>query len=397
MSLGNKYVSLYCGGGGLDIGFTSAGFTCTAAFDNDARVVETHNLNLEGVAERVDLAKPSDRVLNALLAADMIVAGPPCQGFSTAGKNDPGDERNGHLHNVAELASLSRANVVVIENVRGLLAKRNVRHLEKCESMLKASGFRVARRLFDLSDFGIAQSRRRLIVVASRNVSEIRLDIARKAIKLSLRDVIGHLGLAESASCRPLSHRDKCVAARIGSGQRLTDVRFGCNAVHTWNIPEVFGATSASEQRVLRAVGRLRRRDRIRDVGDGDPVSPERVSRDVRFDAVGTLYALTRRGYIRRIEKQFDLAHTFNGKYKRLRWDEPAPTVDTRFLQPRSFLHPEADRGFSIREMALLQGFPETFTLPDPVALSSAIVGNAVPPTFAALLARQLRLQANAA
>ncbi len=397
MSLGNRYVSLYCGGGGLDIGFTSAGFTCTAAFDNDARVVATHNLNLKGVASTQDLAKPGDHVLNALTTANLIVAGPPCQGFSTAGKNDPSDRRNWHLRNVAELAALSRADVVVIENVRGLLARRNIWHLEKCESVLRSSGFRVVRRLFDLSDFGIAQSRQRLIVVASRNIPEIRLELARNAAKRSLRDVIGHLGSGEHAGCKPLSDRDRRVAARIGPGQRLTDVRFGGSAVHTWNIPEVFGTTSATEQRVLRAVGRLRRTIRIRDVGDGDPVAPERISREVRFDAVRVLNALVSRGYARRVGEQYDLAHTFNGKYKRLRWDEPAPTVDTRFLQPRSFLHPKANRGFSIREMALLQGFPDTFTLPDHVALSSAIIGNAVPPTFAALLAQQIRLEANAA
>ena len=102
------------------------------------------------------------------------------------------------------------------------------------------------------------------------------------------------------------------------------------------------------------------------------------------------LRSLVDRGYVRCIEDRFDLTHTFNGKYKRLEWGERAPTVDTRFVEPRYFLHPGECRGFSVAEMAALQDFPSTYVFPDCVTASSRLIGNAVPPRFAKALATQI-------
>ena len=160
--------------------------------------------------------------------------------------------------------------------------------------------------------------------------------------------------------------------------------------MHTWNIPEVFGQTSEHEKLILGAICRLRRRCRKRDVGDADPIRAEQVTEHLRIDSCRALSALTDRGYVRRIEGQFDLTHTFNGKYKRLKWDECAPTVDTRFVEPRYFLHPDECRGFSIPEMAALQDFPDDFMFPESVTTSSRLIGNAVPPRFSEAMAKQI-------
>ena len=152
----------------------------------------------------------------------------------------------------------------------------------------------------------------------------------------------------------------------------------------------MFGEVSEQERLVLTAISRLRRRGRRREVGDADPIRAEQVTRYLGKESDATLCALVDRGYVRRIEDRFDLTHTFNGKYKRLEWDECAPTVDTRFVEPRYFLHPEECRGFSVAEMAALQDFPKTYVFPDCVTTSSRLIGNAVPPRFAELLARQI-------
>ena len=168
MPTGTRFASLYCGAGGLDLGFIAAGFRCLAAFDADEVAVATYNHNLGPHAERVDLRSRDSDVLNALKCADLVLAGPPCQGFSTAGRNDPNDERNVHLQRVAQLAAASAAKVVVIENVKGLLGARFRTQLDSCIGTLRESGFEVACRLFDLSEYGVAQTRRRLIILATR-------------------------------------------------------------------------------------------------------------------------------------------------------------------------------------------------------------------------------------
>ncbi|MXX92883.1 MAG: DNA cytosine methyltransferase [Chloroflexi bacterium] len=391
MPTGTEFASLYCGAGGLDLGFIAAGFRCIAAFDADAMAVATYNRNLGCHASTVDLRSCDPDVATALKCADLVLAGPPCQGFSTAGRNDPEDERNLHLQRVAELAAGSAAKVVVIENVKGLLGAKYRTQLDSCLGTLRESGFEVSCRLFDFSEYGVAQTRRRVIILGTRGIAPVSLDGIRRRTKRTLRDAIGNGHQASNGQDGiRLTAREVKIASQIAPGQRLTNVRSGPRSVHTWSIPEVFGEVSEHEVSVLEAISRLRRRQRRRDVGDADPIRAEQVTRYLGKESDATLCALVDRGYVRQREGRFDLTHTFNGKYKRLQWGECAPTVDTRFVEPRYFLHPDECRGFSVAEMAALQDFPKTYVFPDCLTASSRLIGNAVPPRFAELLARQI-------
>ena len=181
----------------------------------------------------------------------------------------------------------------------------------------------------------------------------------------TLKDAIGDLPLnSNGKETRRLTDRDRQIAVHIGPGQRLSNVRQGPRSVHTWSIPEVFGRVTEHERRVLEAMSRMRRRERRRKIGDADPIRAAQITEHLRTDSHPILCALADRGFVRRVEDRFDLTHTFNGKYKRLEWDKCAPTVDTRFVEPRYFLHPEECRGFSIREMAALQELPGHVSLP---------------------------------
>ena len=132
------FASLYCGAGGLDLGFIAAGFNCVAAFDVDAVAVDTYNRNLGPHAMTADLRCPDPRVVDALTSVDIVLAGPPCQGFSTAGRNDPDDVRNVHIQRVARLASDSGAKVILIENVRGLLGPKHSTQMQQLVRRAKA-------------------------------------------------------------------------------------------------------------------------------------------------------------------------------------------------------------------------------------------------------------------
>ncbi|HMG66240.1 MAG TPA: DNA cytosine methyltransferase, partial [Chitinophagaceae bacterium] len=90
------------------------------------------------------------------------------------------------------------------------------------------------------------------------------------------------------------------------------------------------------------------------------------------------------------------LAHTFNGKYRRLCYTKVSPTVDTRFGNPKYFLHPEEHRAITVREAARIQGFPDNFIFKGNKAEQYRMIGNAVPPKMSHWLAAQLNKILNA-
>lgn len=181
------------------------------------------------------------------------------------------------------------------------------------------------------------------------------------------------------------------IAKHIRQHQKLCNVRGGERAVPTWEIPSVFGKTTQRERKLLVAMRRLRRQVRSRDYGDADPLTITVIKRECGGDAATVLRTLIDKGYIRRVGKRYDLVHTFNGKFRRLSLTHPSPTVDTRFGTPRYFLHPEEERGFSVREAARIQGFPDDFVFTGSLPIQFRLVGNAVPPPVSKAVATAIR------
>jgi DNA (cytosine-5)-methyltransferase 1 len=235
---------------------------------------------------------------------------------------------------------------------------------------------------------GVAQSRHRVIALAWRTSHDLEPSLPTViggTLEQALRGVEGasdHRPLQLSATSIPGR-----IARRIGPGQKLCNVRASPRAVHTWDIPEIYGKTNAWERRVLEALLRRRRQKRIRDFGDADPVAARELGAIVNGPVAATLHQLIRKGYVRRVGAYYDLVHTFNGKFRRLTWDRPAPTVDTHFGDPYYFLHPTQHRSFTIREAARIQGFPDTFAFSGPDRARFRLIGNAVPPPLARILA----------
>lgn len=153
----------------------------------------------------------------------------------------------------------------------------------------------------------------------------------------------------------------------------------------------MFGKTTQRERKLLVAMRRLRRQVRSRDYGDADPLTITVIKRECGGDAATVLRTLIDKGYIRRVGKRYDLVHTFNGKFRRLSLTHPSPTVDTRFGTPRYFLHPEEERGFSVREAARIQGFPDDFVFTGSLPIQFRLVGNAVPPPVSKAVATAIR------
>lgn len=385
------FASLFCGCGGFDLGFTQAGFQCAAAFDINPGAIGVYQTNLGPEGEVRDLSDP-DMELDGIRGVDVLLAGPPCQGFSTIGKRDFDDPRNHLLRVAGEIAKKVRPKVVVVENVTGARAGRHRVYWDSLAEMLRADEYRTAELQCDASDHGVPQKRKRVVLLAWRTGKDVAPALPPQPTK-TLRDAIANINGAANHGPKRLSSTSDAarIAKRIGPGQKLCNVRNGNRSVHTWDIPEVFGKVTQQERKVLEALLRLRRRLRIRDFGDADPVLASQVSKELRFASKPLLEGLIRKGYVRKMEGRYDLTNTFNGKFRRLSWDNPSHTVDTRFTQPRYFLHPTENRGFTVREAARIQGFPDSFCFDGSASEQITMIGNAVPPPLARAVAHAVR------
>ena len=386
-----SFVSLYSGCGGMDIGFLEAGFTCAGAFDVDPAVIANyrHNIGPHIYAEDILLAR--NAIYDLARNVDVLVAGPPCQGFSTAGKNDPDDARNAHIINVAEIAAVSRPKAVIIENVRGLLGKKYSYYWQTALKLLRDAGYTVQWAVYDASNYGVAQARQRVLLIAS-----LRGEIGQptpQARRIVLSDALKNVSSQKNHDPKflEIGSDHYRIAQRIGPGQKLSNVRGGSASIHTWNVPEVYGEVSQLEETFLNEFIRLRRRKRIRSFGDADPLSLQQISTHFSSSIIPTVESLIEKKYLRKVACKIDITNAFNGKYRRLHWDKPSLTVDTRFGQPRHFLHPTEHRGFTVREAARLQGFPDSYEFVSSQAANFRMIGNAVPVPMARSIAETIK------
>ncbi len=162
-----RYVSLFSGGGGLDLGFERAGFEPAVCLDNDPVACETLRHNRPGW--NVVCADIREFDATKYAGAELVVGGPPCQGFSTAGKGNPDDPRNFLWKEYFRVVNEVQPQAVVLENVSALSHKHNGDHLTGIMRALEEQGFNFSLGVLNAAEFGVPQSRRRLIVVGVRD------------------------------------------------------------------------------------------------------------------------------------------------------------------------------------------------------------------------------------
>ena len=379
--------SLFSGCGGFDIGFEQEGFRPIGAFDIDSHVVTTYNENVAPVAAVCDLSTETPQV-----RPDVLLAGAPCQGFSTAGKRDLNDPRNDLLVRAGIIALELKPRVFILENVPAAISGRHGTRWEQVEAMLKNRGYSISRIFADGPSSGVPQFRKRLFLVAWLGHDAIRCEpdtSPAPTLSGTLENVEGLSG--HDPKPLPAGSREQLIARRISPGQKLCNVRVSPAAVHTWDIPEVFGTVTDSEREVLDALIRLRRRDRRRIIGDADPVLPSTVNDYLERCCDSDIKRLLEAQYLRRVQQYIDLKYTYNGKFRRLPINGISPTVDTHFGDPCLFIHPCLDRGLTPREAARIQGFQDDFAIRSNRPRAFRMIGNAVPPPMAARLARFVR------
>jgi DNA (cytosine-5)-methyltransferase 1 len=166
-------VELFCGVGGMTLGFEQAGVRVAGAFDKDKINVEYHALNFPASltieADLSDLTGPKLLAACSLKAGgiDVLFGGPPCQGFSEIGRRDDDDHRNLLILDFARLIRTLRPNYFVVENVRGLLYGYSKPILDKFLTLVVQAGYDYVKpiKLLDASQHGVPQKRRRAFVL----------------------------------------------------------------------------------------------------------------------------------------------------------------------------------------------------------------------------------------
>ena len=334
-------VDLFCGAGGLSLGLENAGIRVICGVDNWSAATQTYSANFRHPilpADLVDLR--AGQILEFAGASgtdvDLVVGGPPCQGFSIQRIGSDHDRRNNLVLEFARVVLEFRPRMFLMENVPGLLGKRGRLVREAFERRLSSAGYRVKSALLNACDYGVPQSRRRVIIcgwpMGDREFSFPQPTHTSNDY-LTVWDAIGDLP-SPPTDCTPMP------GDPLHRRTRLSPL----NLRRLAHIPP----------------------------GGGMQDLP------VRLRA-----ACHRRG-------AGPIGHRF--VYGRLAPDQPSATITARFdsFTRGRFGHPYENRNITLREGARLQSFPDTFKFvgnQEPVA---ALIGNAVPPALATVLAHEI-------
>lgn len=162
-------ISLYSGAGGLDLGFARAGVDSVWSIDSDPHAVSTYNRNLAPVAVcgNVLSVSPPDG-----LDVDIVIGGPPCQGFSVIGNMDPNDPRSRHVNHFLDEVERQDPRAFVMENVKALAV--NPRWANVRDGLLDRSrdlGYDVGLFVLNAQDFGVPQSRERMFLIGIKDAT----------------------------------------------------------------------------------------------------------------------------------------------------------------------------------------------------------------------------------
>lgn len=353
-----RLIDVFAGAGGMTLGFSKSfghAFDSVWANDFDEACVETYNANFGNHSVPGDIVNIlSDRATH-IPKADVVIGGPPCQGFSLLNKKREGDPRKQLWRPYFEVIRRSDAKVFVMENVPQLL--NSFEHGE-IMGLAEAMGFRVWGDVLCAADYGVPQTRRRAFIIGCRFFDpkllfpprKTHFNPAKGGIQNSFGDDNEYLPEAE----RWRTVRDAIGDLRSPIGTEIRPVAPPLN-LH-------FGRTPTPMS--------LARYKAIPEEGMN------------RFDLQRRAPRLTPGCWIRKKSGGTDL-------FGRLWWDRPAFTIRTEFFKPEKgrYLHPEEHRPITHREAARLQSFPDDFVFKGSKIEIAMQIGNAVPPLLAARVA----------
>jgi DNA (cytosine-5)-methyltransferase 1 len=354
-----KLIDLFSGAGGLTLGFTKHfgnSFTPVWANDFNKESVATYNANFGEHCRLGDIVDILNDPTTNIPKADVVIGGPPCQGFSLLNKNRTDDPRKYLWKPFLEVVQRSGAEVFVMENVPQLLGSDEFTAIEQEAGKL---GFnKLASGTLRASDYGVPQRRYRAFIIGCKFIDPHKVFPPKRThynpdngIMRSLFKVNGDY-VEKPEKWRTVKDAIADLPPPLGTEIRNEkpplDLHFG---------------RTPTEKSLLRYKA-------IPDEGMN------------RFDLQNNALHLTPACWIRKTKGGTDL-------FGRLWWDRPAFTIRTEFFKPEKgrYLHPSQHRPITHREAARLQSFPDHFRFCGSKIEIAKQIGNAVPPLLAARVA----------
>lgn len=355
-----KVIDLFSGCGGLSLGFLKAGYEIVKAVEFDKEIANSYKMNHPEIEMIVDDIRNVDNenVFKKNMA-DVIIGGPPCQGFSMAGarirEGFIEDPRNYLFKSYFNIVKCVKPKAFVFENVKGILTMekgkifKQILEIFSNKELLDGDFYRLYYRVVKASDYGIPQERERVIIIGLKNTEkdvesiwaqtkiQVQKEFPTFFDNVTIRDAIGNLpnetedGLIYNP--HPMTTYQQFLAS---NGTTLTN----------------HNATKHSDL----AICRMKR------VGNGE-----------NFKVLHE-----------------DIKSVHSGSYGRLCWNEHAQTITTRFDTPSGgrFTHPDKNRTITPREAARIQSFPDDFVFLGNRTSICKQIGNAVPPKLAFFLSK---------
>lgn len=338
------FIDLFAGCGGLSLGFEMAGFKSLLAIDNWQDALATYALNRKGVrtlcGDLITLDPYKIKQEYGINDVDVIIGGPPCQGFSVAGKRTVEDERNKLYKSFVGFVDCFHPIAFVMENVPNILSIGNGIVKDSIIKDFEKLGYKVSVQVLTASDYGVPQNRRRAIFVGLLEGKEFIFPESTVKHPVSSKDAISDLpeeGIEDGGNypLPPLSEYQKLM-------------RKGCERLYNHEI----------------TIHNDRTKKIIAMVPDGGNY------KDLPIELQNT--------------RKVHIAWT------RLNSKRPSMTIDTGHFH---HFHYEFNRVPSARESARFQSFPDSFVFVGNKTSKLKQIGNAVPPLMAKVIANEIKKQ----
>ena len=379
-------VDLFCGAGGLSLGFIEAGFRVVLANDIQDVCCETYKYNHpELCSERVILGDIRQVLEDFSIpeSVDLVVGGPPCQGFSSANKHHKviDDPRNLLYKYFIEAVTKFAPKFVVMENVRGMLKVADQVIADYGDIKVSVNGneekYIADYKLLNSQNFGVAQSRERLIYIAIRSdiaekfsitPADIYADIERASRTMPIRilkEALDFIKPLDSPRVKGLTNTDDELSGKkidindyTGTdSEYLTDINCGRT------IPFVFNHTARYASEINYKI--------FERLDQGDDATDEKIKDIMPYSHRN---------------------HCFKDKYYKLIADKPCRTITAHLrMDCLSHIHPFQTRTITPREAARIQSFPDDYLFLGAYLKTYMQVGNAVPPLMAKQIANVIK------
>lgn len=342
-----KVLDLFSGCGGLSLGFKLAGFHIDGAIDHDKDSIDTFKKNFgEGkffVKDINDLKK--DFIRKNFKGIDVIIGGPPCQGFSNANRwhKNYSDPRNLLFLKFVEFVKLIKPKMVLIENVSGILSKSKGEIINNIKKILNQNGYKVDYKLLNACDYGVPQTRKRVFIVGNKLSSIEFFKCLKKQKKVTVKDALSELYSLE-----------KRVEKKLNGNLNNDYVRY------------------------------LRKKN------------SKVLNHDIVYPAKSTIEKIK---YVKQGENWQSIPkklfknnrnNRHSSAFKRLKEDDFSVTIDTGNAHSNYF-HPIYHRIPTPREAARLQSFKDDFEFIGTRTSQYRQIGNAVPPLLSKEIAKNFK------